>query len=144
MVHNDRQNIIQISKTRVTQGEEMNFLRSEYLITGVSFIFMFIFGFTLSKSGKPYNGFLFNFHKLIGLGAGIYLVRLVYLTNKANPFNTTQILAIGASVLFFLGLVVTGGLISADVAVPEFVNTIHKILPYLAVISTGVTLYLIL
>ena len=122
----------------------MNFLRSEFLITGASFIFMFIFGFTLSKSGKPYNGLLFNIHKLIGLGAGIYLVRLVYLTNKATPFTKAQLIAITASIIFFLGLVVTGGLISAEITVPDFVNIIHKILPYLAVISTGITLYLIL
>ena len=122
----------------------MNFLSSEFLTTGGAFIIIFIFGFWLSRTGKPYSSALLNIHKLIGLGVGIYLIRKVVLINRAASLGTKPIIAIVVSVVFFLGLAVTGGLVSAEITVPGFVKTIHKILPYLAIISTGITLYLIL
>ena len=122
----------------------MNLLSPEFLTTGGAFVFIFIFGFGLSRTGKPYSTALLNFHKLIGLGLGIYLVREVVLIHKAAPPNPTQIAAVASLAVFFLGRVVTGGLVSAEINVPKFVNITHKVLPYLAVISTGITLYLIL
>lgn len=121
----------------------MNLLTSSSLTTGGAFLFIFIFGFWLGRTGKPYSTALLNVHKLIGLGLGIFLVRKVVMVNKAAPLTPAQIAAVGCAVITFLGLVVTGGLVSAETNAPKFINTIHKVLPYLAVISTGITLYLV-
>ena len=37
---------------------------SKFTAPGVVFILTLIFGFWLSSTGKPYNGVLFNIHKL--------------------------------------------------------------------------------
>ena len=37
------------------------------LYSGVCFLIIFIFGFWLKSSGKPYNGLLFNTHKLVAV-----------------------------------------------------------------------------
>ena len=82
------------------------------IITGIFFLFILLSGFWLSRSGKPYNGLIFNIHKLIGLGAGIYLIRTVYLTHQAAPLGPTQWTAIVVTVLLFLFAVAAGGLLS--------------------------------
>lgn len=40
--------------------------------TGLLFLFIFLSGFWLSHSGKPYNTLIFTIHKLIGLAAGVF------------------------------------------------------------------------
>ena len=120
------------------------------IIAGIFFLFILLSGFWLSRSGKPYNGLIFNIHKLIGLGAGIYLVRTVYMTHQAAPLSPTQWTAIIVTVLLFLFAVAAGGLLSilADGGLENMgqpqrrsIETVHKITPYLIVGSTMVTLY---
>ncbi len=44
----------------------------------LAFISTLVFGFWLSKVGKPYNGILFNVHKLIALGTVILVTMQIY------------------------------------------------------------------
>jgi hypothetical protein len=46
--------------------------------------------------------------------------------------------------LFFLGTIITGGLLSTGKPMPAAILTIHQITPFLTVFSTAVTLYLLL
>jgi hypothetical protein len=46
--------------------------------------------------------------------------------------------------LFFAGNVATGGLLSTDKTMPAVILKLHQITPYLTVLSTAVTLYLLL
>jgi len=41
---------------------------------GLFFLFIFLSGIWLSRSGKPLNGLILNIHKLISLAAGIFLI----------------------------------------------------------------------
>jgi hypothetical protein len=128
-------------------------MQSKAIITGLFFIFIFFFGYWLSRAGKPYNVLIFNAHKLIGLAMGVFLIATVYRSNQTVPFAPLQILALAFAVLIFIILVAAGGLISAEAA-GEIKNMhpsnlgvlslIHKILPYLAVLATTGTLYLML
>ena len=106
----------------------------------------------MSRSGKPYNGLIFNIHKLIGLGTGIFLIRTVYLTHQAAPLSPTQWAAIAVTVLLFLFTVAAGGLLSVlaegglenmGATMQRAIELVHKFSPYLILVSTGVTLYLL-
>lgn len=121
----------------------MNTLSSKLLISGLFFVFIFLFGFWLRRTVKPYPSILLNFHKLIGLAAGIYLVVSVYRYAKVTPLSPTEMIILVITVLLFLIMVVTGGLVSIDKPMPAIISLSHKVLPYLTVISTGVTIYLI-
>ena len=48
-----------------------------------------------------------------------------------------------AAGLFFVGLFVTGALVSIEKPMPAIVATIHHVLPYLALAATAGTLYLL-
>jgi hypothetical protein len=126
---------------------------SKMLTTGLFFVFVFLFGFWLSRSGKPYNSLIFNFHKLIGLAMGIFLVVTVYRANKASPINPFEILVLAGTVLIFIILVTAGGLLSIEAAaglkdaspsIKTAITLTHQVFPYLALLSTAGTLYLLL
>jgi hypothetical protein len=112
--------------------------------TGLFFLFIFLSGFWLSRTGKPYSTIIFTIHKLIGLAAGVFLVMTVYRIHQVAPLSPVEITAIVVTVLFFAANVATGGLLSTDKTMPSVILRLHQITPYLTVLSTAVTLYLLL
>ena len=112
--------------------------------SGLFFLLIFLSGFWLSRTGKPYSTIIFTIHKLIGLAAGVFLVLTVYRIHQVAPLGPVEITAIVVSVLFFAGTVTAGGLLSIDRPMPAAILTLHQITPYLTVLSTAVTLYLLL
>ena len=111
---------------------------------GLFFLFIFLSGFWLSRSGKPHSVIILTIHKLIGLAAGVFLVMTVYPIHQVAPLSPVEITAIVVTVLFFAGNVATGGLLSTDKTMPAVIVRLHQITPYLTVLSTAVTLYLLL
>ena len=111
---------------------------------GLFFLLIFLSGFWLSRSGKPYSAIIFNIHKLIGLAAGVFLVMTVYQIHQVAPLGLAKIVAIVATVLLFAGTVTAGGLLSIDKPMPAVSLKLHQITPFLTVLSTAVTLYLLL
>ncbi len=131
----------------------MNTTQIRMISAGLFFLFIFLSGFWLSRLGKPYNGLVFNLHKLIGLAAGIFLIVTVVKTSKAAAFSPLEIAALAITVLIFICLVAAGGLLSvissgglanASQTVQSVIAIVHKTFPYLAVIATAGTLYLLL
>lgn len=106
------------------------------------FLFLFLSGFWLSRTGKPYSMLISAVHKLIGVGIGAFLVLAVYRRQQAAPLNGVEIILLVVTILLFGGLVATGALLTSDKTSPTLTIS-HKLLPYLAVISTGVTLNLL-
>jgi hypothetical protein len=107
-------------------------------------LFIFLSGFWLSRSGKPYKEIIFNVHKLIALAAVVLFVITMYRTNQVSALSTIELIAGVVTGLFFIGLFVTGALLSIDRPMPAIVLKLHHIIPYLAVLSTAITLYLLL
>jgi cytochrome b561 len=128
-------------------------MSQKVIITGLIFVFVFLFGYWLSRSGRPYNALIFNIHKLIGLTLGVFLIVTVYRAHQVGPFSPEVIIAIAATVIIFINLVAAGGLLSIEDAgnfenisqsMSTAISVIHKVLPYFAVLSTAATLYLLL
>jgi hypothetical protein len=112
--------------------------------TGLLLALIFLSGFWMSALGKPYNTLPFTIHKLVGLAAGVFLAVIVYQTHQAAPLGLLKIAAIVVTVLFFVGTVAAGALLSIDEQVPTVVLRLHQVLPLLTVLSTAGTLYLLL
>jgi len=113
---------------------------------GVGFLIMFLSGFWLNRTGKPYGTFIFAIHKLIGVGIGILLFIMIKQINQTSQLNTPEIIAVIVTVLFFLATVTTGSLLSVPVSnpLPEIVRTLNKIFPYFTVISAAITFFILL
>jgi hypothetical protein len=121
----------------------MSFTQSKLVTTGLFLLFIFLSGFWLSRSGRPYRMLAVTIHKLIGLVAGLYLGLTVYRVHQATPLSTVQIAAVVITVLLFVVNVATGSLLSTNKAMPEAVALINKWFPYLTLVATGVTIYLL-
>jgi hypothetical protein len=118
---------------------------SRFVTAGVLFLFIFLSGFWLSRSGKPYNGAASTIHKLIGVGAGLFLAITVYRMNQTATLSALALMATVVTGLFFLSLVVSGGLLMAgERQMPAVVLRVHQIAPYLTVLSTAVSLAVLL
>jgi hypothetical protein len=121
-------------------GVEMSMMATKLITVGLLFILIFISGFWLGRTGKPYSTLVITIHKLIGVATGVFLVLTAYQVHRANPLSVAGISATVVTVLFFLGLIVSGSLLSAERIFPEFITMIHKVSPYLAAISAAVTI----
>jgi len=122
----------------------MSTTQLKIVFVGLFFLFMFLFGFWLSRNGKPYNMALFTMHKLIALGAVVYLVLTIAKIHQATPLTPIQFTAVIITALCFVVTAATGAMLSVDKVMPEIVHRMHQITPYLTVLSTGATLYLLL
>ncbi len=110
---------------------------------GLFFLFIFLFGFWLSRLGRPRNAIILTIHKLISLAAVGFLGMTIYQINQVAQLDTIELTAGLVTGLFFLCTIILGGLVSLEKPVPGVISTLHKLFPYLTVLSTGVTLYLL-
>jgi hypothetical protein len=114
------------------------------IIAGLFFLFIFLSGIWLSRTGRPLNVGISTAHKLISLAGGIFLLVTIYQRSRAVPLNTLEWIAIVVTGLCFLGTVASGGFLSSEKPMPVAVLRVHQVLPVLTALSSGVTLYLIL
>lgn len=116
-------------------------LANKFITPGIVFILTVAFGFWLSNAGKPYNGILFNIHKLIAL-AGVILtvVQFAKLPQRTAPISLVALLLFLA-VLCVIALFVSGALMSAGKLDYALMLTIHRISPLVLVIALGLVVY---
>ncbi len=111
---------------------------------GLFYLFIFLSGIWLSRSGKPYSVIILAIHKLISLAAAVFLVMTIYRMNQVAKLSAVELIAVVVTGLFFLGAVISGGLLSTGKPMPAAILRIHQITPFLTVLSTAVTVYLLL
>ena len=122
----------------------MSSLVSRLILPSSLFLLTLASGFWLSNSGKPYSTLIFTIHKLISLAAIITTAFTVnYLHKTAELRLAVEAGAITITALLFLGLLVTGALMSIGKPALSEIRTIHHVVPYLAVISAAATVYLL-
>jgi hypothetical protein len=114
------------------------------VVAGLFFLFIFLSGIWLSRTGRPLNVAISTVHKLIGLAAGVFLLLTVTQQSRIVPLSATEWIAIVVTGLCFLGTVASGGFLSSDKPMPVAVLRVHQIVPILTVLTTATTLYLLL
>lgn len=113
------------------------------IIIGILFLAMIITGLLLSKGGRPLNTILFTIHKLTAVVAIILIVILVYKLNKSSSIGTGKSTAFVLTGILLAMTFISGALLSFDKLVHPVILAIHKIFPYLAILSTAITIYLL-
>ena len=107
------------------------------------FLFIILSGFWLSWSGRPFNSGILTIHKLISIGAVVFLGITIYQINKSSSLSTIDIIAVVVTGVFFLITIITGGLVSALKTTPTAILRLHQTTPWLTTLSTAVTLILL-
>lgn len=116
-------------------------IKIEYF--AILFLVIFGFGFWVARRGTPYSVLLLTVHKLTAVGTGVYLVVTALRQHKIMPLSGGQITSLAVMVVLFVALIATGGFISTEKQMPALVLLMHKYLPYLALASTALSIYLL-
>jgi hypothetical protein len=125
------------------QGAKMDANQLRLVGAGASFLLIFLAGFALSRSGKPYGGLMLNVHKLVSVAVVILLGITVRRASQAAALGAMELTAVVLTGLFFLGNIACGGLLAIGKPGTAIVHRLHQITPYLTVLSTAATLYLL-
>jgi hypothetical protein len=116
---------------------------AKFAISGIAFLLTLAFGFWLSNSGKPYNGLLFNVHKLIALGAVVAAVVQFSKTLKSADDLALVIALLIVASLCVVALFVSGALMSAGKLDYGIMLTVHRIAPAVWVVAMVLVAYLL-
>jgi hypothetical protein len=111
--------------------------------TVLFFVIIYLFGYWLQHTGKPYKSTTFNVHMLVSVIALLYLGVVIYQVNKSSPLDAWGWVLSGLTLLFYLATIISGGFTSLDKS-PKFLQVSHKVLPYFTLLSTIAALYLVL
>lgn len=121
----------------------MNVIQISILSAGF-FLLILATGFWVKRLGKPYPTLVLNIHKLIALGAVVYLAITAARISKADPLTTAQVASLVLSAVLFVGTIVSGGLASIDKPMAVIPLKIHRVSPYLTLLAGAASLYFLL
>jgi len=119
-----------------------NHFRILYIV--VFFLLIFLSGFWLSRGGRPYGVLLLTVHKLLSVGAVVFLTVILVRINRMDGISLAELIAAVITGVLFLGTIATGGLLSMAKPLPSIVHHLHQITPFLTLLSTAFCLYMIL
>jgi hypothetical protein len=108
---------------------------SKFILPGILLALTLVFGFWLSHVGKPYNGLLFNAHKLIAL-AGVVSAGIQFSKTLQAP-DWQLVVLLTVSVLCVMALFVSGALMSAGKLDYALMLTIHRVALVVLVVGLG-------
>ena len=122
----------------------MNIPVTRIIICGLLFLLTLASGVWVSHSGKPINVVIFTIHKLIALTTVIVIATTVYNAHRVMPIKELiELATIAVTALLFIGLFVTGALLSRNSLLPATILRIHQVAPLLALVSSTITTYLL-
>lgn len=111
---------------------------------GVLFLLIIISGIWLAKTGKPYPSVLFNVHKLISLATVALTGIVLYNLLRSNEGNSLIFSLILVAVLFFLALIITGGMLNLDKPSYDIMKIIHRLVSPLSILLIIALFWLLL
>lgn len=108
----------------------------KFTIPGILFVMTLVFGFWLSQLGKPYNGILFNIHKLAALG--VVVIGVIQLVKTLKNLNLISLIALILLLvaICIVALFVSGALMSAGQLNYALMLSIHRV----ALVILGIAL----
>ena len=114
---------------------------NNFILPAIIFLLTLAFGLLLSRSGKPYNGILFNIHKLIALGTVVLTALRVTDVLKGAQTGSLVIVLLCMAGICILALFISGALMSLGKRGYNFFLGIHKIAPNLLVMVMALAVY---
>jgi hypothetical protein len=99
----------------------------KFIIPGILLLLTLAIGFWLSRLGKPYNGLLFNIHKLAALGAVVLAAIQTWNLLKGAGVQPIAFALVAVCVLCVIALFATGAFMSIGNLPHAPLLTVHKI-----------------
>lgn len=124
------------------EGLKMSIKTRTFISAGL-FIPTILTGYSMrSSNGKPNDGLL-SVHKLTTVSNLVLLDATVLKKRKTTSLSLIETLVAITMNVSFAATITTGGLQSIGQPIPGWVNTSHKITPWITILSSGALLYLL-
>ncbi len=117
--------------------------QSWIIATGALFLCIFGSGVWLSSRGSPLHSGLLTVHKLVSLAALVLIGLTARQLRSQAAMSAVETGAAAVTALLFVFTIATGGVLSTGKPAPAAVLAAHRVTPFLTVLSTAVTLYLL-
>jgi hypothetical protein len=118
-------------------------MNEKYVTYVLVFVVILGTGFWLARLGKPYNVLIQTVHKLVGFGAFVYLIYFSVQQHKTVTLSSEQMGSLIVTSICFIAMIATGGMLATEQELPDVVLITHKVAPYLTLLSTGLSLFLL-
>ena len=109
----------------------------------IGLVITLIFGFWLSRRGKPYHGLLFNVHKLVALGTVILAAVSVYRLLAIIEIERLAALFLVLAAASAIALFASGALMSAGKGEYHLMKSVHNLAPVAAILAMTFAVYLL-
>jgi hypothetical protein len=116
---------------------------AKFFLPGGILVLTIGFGFWLSSGGKPYNGALFNVHKLLALAVVVLAVIQFVKTLKGAESLTWIIALLVVAALCVIALFASGAFLSIGNLEYGLLLTIHRVAIGVLVASTALLAWLL-
>lgn len=117
---------------------------AKFTLPGILLALTLAFGVWVSLVGKPYNGLLFNIHKLIALATVVTMLLQLNKTFKAVEPQLASIILLVVAVICVVALFASGALMSAGKLDYQVMLFIHRIAIGLLVVTLALFTYYLL
>ena len=104
---------------------------------------VFVLGFWLRRSGKPYSGLVMTVHKLAALAVLVLFILTVYRVTQATPLDNPDLLAAALTVAVFVAAIISGGVVSLDRPTSPIARALHWVTPFLTIAGIAATYFLL-
>lgn len=120
----------------------MNNLTIKIGILTLSFLLIILSGVWLAKTGRPLNSKIFAVHKIISVLT--IVLGSIYICKMTKSFGLSHqvVICIVLTIAFFIIEIITGAILSFEKPINSIVLYLHKIIPALISIFSGLTVYL--
>lgn len=111
----------------------MSTIRIRIILIASLFLLVFITGFVLRRIDKPYPALMLNVHKFLSLGALVLVIVTLSPLMDKSTLNLLDIIVLSLTGLFYLGALISGGLMDYFDTVYKTLKILHKISPVLVI-----------
>lgn len=112
-------------------------------ITVLFFLLIFLSGFWLMRSGKPYPGIPFNIHKFIALGCAVYLGAVIFRLQQESALVGLHAGVAVTAAACAIAAVVSGGLLNLPKIMHSRMLILHRVSLILTTLFSTAMLYLL-
>lgn len=116
---------------------------AKFMLPGIVFLLTVALGFWVSHSGRPYNGILFNVHKLLALGATVAAVVQMVRSLKAAHSTALIVVLLVLAALCVVALFASGALMSMGKLEYTLMRAVHCVAPVVLVVTMALVVYLL-
>jgi hypothetical protein len=117
----------------------MNLFISKSIAMVLSLLLAMGFGIWLSRLGRPLNGIVFAFHKILSIAAIVlWVTNMIYLQKNVGLL-TLEAWFLGMTALLFLFAIISGALLSFDRTSTSAVMISHRVSAILVFVSALVS-----